>query len=148
MAVHPFAQRRGQIGDGPEIGDVVRAAFADDPAGHAFGKRSDVVPGFLGPRAAPRRRPHHVVVADRVDADFLAAEEPLARVEDGLEHWRRVRDRLADRAQHLRRGLLLLQRLLRLVEEPRVLDRDDRLIGEGAEQLHVDSRRRRRAPCA
>ena len=114
MAVHPIAQRRGQIGDGAEIGNVVRAAFAEDPAGHAFGKRSDILPGFLGPRAAPRDRPHHVVVADRIDAHFLAAEEALAGVEDGVEHRRRIRDGLADRPQHVRRRGLLLQRFVQI----------------------------------
>ena len=105
-------------------------AFADDPAGHAVGERGDISPGFLRPRAAPSRHPHHLVVADRVNAEFLAAEETLARVEDGLEHRRRIRDGFADRAEHLGRGLLLLQRLLRLVEKPRVLDRDQRLVAK------------------
>ncbi len=131
MAVHPFAKSRGQVGECAEIGDVVGAAFPDDPACDAFGERSDVAKGLLGPRAAPSRRPHRLVVANRVNADFLAAKETLARVEDGLEHWRRIRDGFADRAQHLGRGLLLLERLLRFAEQPRVLDRDQRLIAEG-----------------
>ena len=42
--------------------------------------------------------------------------------------------------QHLRSGGLLLQRLvgaLQLVEQPRVLDGDDRLVGEGGHQLDL-----------
>ena len=40
----------------------------------------------------------------------------------------------ADDLQHVGGGGLLLQRLLGLVEQPRVLDRDHRLVGEGLEQ--------------
>ena len=47
-------------------------------------------------------------------------------------------------SQDLGHGRLLLQRLLhlavallQLVEQPRVLDRDDRLVGEGFEQRHL-----------
>ena len=113
MTIHPIAQRRRKIGDGAQVGNVVRTALADDPAGHAVGERGDILPGFLRPRAAPSRHPHHLVVADRVNAEFLAAEETLARVEDGLEHRRRIGDGFADRAEHFGRGLLLLQSLLR-----------------------------------
>ena len=97
----------------------------------ALCERGNVVPDFLGPRTPPRRHAHHLVVADRVDANLVAAEQPLAGVDNFLEHRRRVRHRLADCAQYVRRGLLLLERLLRLVEEARVLDRDQRLITEG-----------------
>ncbi len=48
-----------------------------------------------------------------------------------------VGDRLADDLQYLGRGGLPLQRLLRLVEQPRVLDRDHRLVGEGLQQRHL-----------
>ncbi len=46
----------------------------------------------------------------------------------------RVGHRTADDLQHLGRGRLLLQRLLRLVEQPHVLDRDHGLVGEGLQQ--------------
>ncbi len=42
-----------------------------------------------------------------------------------------VGDRSADHLQHFGGGRLLLQRLLGLVEQPRVLDRDHGLVGEG-----------------
>ena len=45
-----------------------------------------------------------------------------------------VGDRAADDLQHRGRRRLLLERLLGLVEEARVLDRDHRLVGEGAQQ--------------
>ena len=62
------------------------------------------------------------------------------RIEDGLE----IEGRAADHLQHVAgRGLAfeqLLQiarQLAQLGQEPRVLDRDDRLVGEGADQLDL-----------
>ena len=59
---------------------------------------------------------------------------------DRLEHRLHVALRLADHAQDLAGRRLLLQRFgqvavarLQLVEQPRVLDRDHRLVGEGLE---------------
>ncbi len=54
---------------------------------------------------------------------------------DRLEDRRGIGDRAADDAQHLGRRRLLRQRFLRLVEQPRVLDRDHGLVGEGLQQL-------------
>ena len=54
---------------------------------------------------------------------------------DLLEHRRGVGHRAADHAQHLGRRGLLLERLLGLVEQAHVLDRDHRLVGEGLEQV-------------
>ena len=108
----------------------MRASLADDPPGDAFVHGRDVVPDFLGPRATPRRHAHHVVVADRVDADLVGAEQPLAGAEDRLERRRRVGDGFADRAQHVGRGLLLLQRLS-----------SDRVPGVAGHQTHFRGRR-------
>ena len=54
----------------------------------------------------------------------------LTNVKDRLEVGRRARDHPQDLAG---RGLLL-ERLFRLVEQPHVLDRDHRLVGEGLEK--------------
>ena len=75
-----------------------------------------------------------VVVAHQEDALFVAREQALAAFQDLLEHRLAVGDRAADHAQHLGRRRLLLERLLGLVEEARVLDRDHGLVGEGLEQ--------------
>ena len=70
--------------------------------------------------------------------------------QDLVEHRLRVGDRAADHLQDLAGRRLLLERLLRLVEQPHVLDRDHRLVGEGLQQLDLllaerpaDSRGRR-----
>ena len=49
----------------------------------------------------------------------------------------RVGHRAADHLQHLGGGGLLLERLLGLVEQARVLDRDHRLVGEGLQQRQL-----------
>ncbi len=70
-------------------------------------------------------------------AELLAGEQPAAAVEDLVEHRRAIGYRAADDLQHLGGGGLLLQRFLRLVEQPHVLDRDHRLVAEGLQQLEL-----------
>jgi len=87
------------------------------------------------------------MVIDQQHVELVAAEQALAAFEDLLEHRLGVGHRTADHAQDVGSGLLLFQRLLRLVEQPRVLDCDHRLVGEGLEKrvLLVAERRRRDA---
>jgi len=58
-------------------------------------------------------------------------------LEDRLEYRLNVRRRSGNHAQDIGRGRLPFQRFLRLVEQAHVLDRDDRLVGEGAQQRHL-----------
>ncbi len=58
-------------------------------------------------------------------------------LENRVEHRLQVAGRAVDDLQHLGGRGLLFQRLARLGDEPRVLDRDHRLIGEGAHQLDL-----------
>jgi hypothetical protein len=75
----------------------------------------------------------------------FAAEHMLGGFDDSFEHGPRVGRRLADDAQDFRCRGLPLQRLLGLIEQPRVLHRDQPLRGEGlherdllfGERLHV-----------
>ena len=64
---------------------------------------------------------------------------------DRVEHRLGVGHRAADHAQDLGRRRLLLERLLGLVEQAHVLDRDHRLVGEGLQQLDVVRRELLRA---
>ena len=114
---------------------MMHAALADDAAGDAFGHRRNIVTHLGAPFAAPRRHAHHLVRVDGVDAHFMRTEQPLARAEYLLEHRRRVGHRPSDRAEYAGGSLLLLQRLLHLLEQPSILNRDDRLIGEGPHQF-------------
>src|SRR5207237_1890524 len=108
-----------------DIWIVLHGAHPDRAAG---GRRIVRSPGHLMFEriafwSAIRAHPQHPVFADQVDADILAGEQPLAALGDFLEHGGRVGDRATDRGEDIARGPLLLQRLLRLVEQPYVLDR-------------------------
>ena len=62
------------------------------------------------------------------------AESGVADADGFLQHCRKHRLQIARRAaddlEHLRRGRLLLKGLAQLVQQPRILDRDDRLRGK------------------
>ena len=58
-------------------------------------------------------------------------------LQHGLEHRLQFAGRAGDDPQHLGGRRLLLQRFAQLVEQPRVLDGDDGLGGEGFEQLDL-----------
>ena len=84
------------------------------------------------------------IAGGQENADLLALEQPLDAVDNALEHRLGVRHRAADDAQHLRRCGLMLQRFLRLVEQPHVLDRNHGLIGEGQQQVDIAPGKRSR----
>ncbi len=58
-------------------------------------------------------------------------------VEDHFEHRLRIGRRAGNHAQDIGRCRLPLERVLRLIEQPHVLDGDHRLIGESLQQLDV-----------
>ena len=74
------------------------------------------------------------VIVDQQYIKLVAAEQVLAAVEDLVEHRLGIGHRGADHAENLGGGFLLLQRLARLGDEPRVLHRDDRLRREVLQQ--------------
>ena len=61
----------------------------------------------------------------------IALENPHGGEDDALKHRAGIGRRLADDAQDFGRRRLPLERLLRLVEEARILDGDHRLVAEG-----------------
>src|SRR5262245_2724083 len=64
-------------------------------------------------------------------------EQAQGAVGDYFEYGLDVGLRLADDAQDLGGGRLLLQGLFCLVEESDILNRDDRLVGEGSKQRNL-----------
>ena len=89
------------------------------------------------------------------DDDVVRSAEARGALSDRVEHRLGVGGRAADDAQNLRCRRLLLERFLRLVEQPHVLDRDHRLGGERFEELDLfigerrtSSRRMRITPIA
>jgi len=67
----------------------------------------------------------------------LGLAEPSRVRQHRLEHWLEFPGRTRDDLQHLRGRRLLLQRLAQLVEEARVLDGNDSLLSEIADQLDL-----------
>ncbi|HTJ28301.1 MAG TPA: hypothetical protein VMA36_19240, partial [Candidatus Limnocylindria bacterium] len=114
-----------------DVFDVHDAAFEERPAGDRGATHRQLV-DLLARTAGrvARHRPQLVARTRQPDAAELGlAQEPGPlghRVEDGLH----VGRRRADHLEHVGRRGLPLERLLCLVEQSRVLDRDHRLVGE------------------
>ena len=75
---------------------------------------------------------------------LLGLAQPRRGFDEGIEHRLQIEGRAADDLEHVRGRGLLLERLaqlrgprLDLVEQPHVLDRDHRLVGEGGDELDL-----------
>src|SRR5262249_59445987 len=80
------------------------------------------------------------------DQSMGCATEPGGGLNEGVEHGLQIESRAADHLEHVGRGGLLLQRFAQflgtrahLVEQPGVLDRDHRLVGEGPHEADLGS---------
>ena len=93
----------------------------------------------IASNADPRQAPaaHLVIVTNEKYAELLGREQVLAAFEDFLEYRRGIGYRTADYLQHLGRSGLPLQRLLGLVEQAHVLDRDHGLAGKRLQQVDL-----------
>src|SRR5439155_20541970 len=63
--------------------------------------------------------------------------QSCCRFDESVEHHLQIESRAADDLEHVGGRGLLLQRFAKLVEQPCVLDGDDRLLGEVAQQLDL-----------
>ena len=75
---------------------------------------------------------------------YCASQSRVRRFDQRIEHGLQIERRAADDLEHIGGGGLLLQRfgkivgaLAQLVEQPRVLDRDDGLVGEILDELDL-----------
>jgi hypothetical protein len=68
---------------------------------------------------------------------FIGFAKPGSRLNQSLKHRLEIEGRAADDLEHVGRSSLLLQRFSQLVEQARVLDRDDGLVGEVLDQLDL-----------
>src|SRR6516162_757862 len=59
------------------------------------------------------------------------------RLDQRIQHRLKIESRAADDLEHVGGGGLLLQRFAQLIEQPRVLDGDDGLVGEGDQKLDL-----------
>ena len=118
-----------------------RPATVPRPASPGDPRDIDEAPAGGSARAASVAKDMPVANADR-------AAEGAAKFDGGgdqrVEHRLQIESRAADDLQHLGGGGLLLQRFgevagarLHLVEQPHVLDRDHRLVGEGLDDFDL-----------
>ena len=91
-----------------------------------------------GTKMSPR---DHVVTFAESQHHVIDPTNPGDALDDGVKDRLHVRRRAADDAEHFRSRRLMLQRLpqfcialLDFLEQPNVLDGDDRLVGEGFEK--------------
>ena len=91
-----------------------------------------------------RRNEVQGVAVPTIDISKLGVADADGVLQHGCKHRLKIAGRAADDLEHLRRRRLLLQRfgklaraLLLRLEQPRVLDRDHRLVGEGLDQLDL-----------
>ena len=125
------------LGSSRAVGDVDHrlADGARREAGSVRGAAARLPQHLLG---RPPGRACHVPPNRRPVVQTDIARRPASRaLGDDVEYRLHVGGRLADHLQHLRRGRLPRQRLLCLVEQPRVLDRDHGLVGEGLQQCEL-----------
>jgi hypothetical protein len=81
--------------------------------------------------------PVQLALFQRCDRGRTWLEEPCRAVHNRLEYRLHVRRRTGDDLQDIGGGRLSLQRFLGLVEQARILDGDNGLIGEALQQLDV-----------
>jgi hypothetical protein len=128
----PSAIRLG-VPDVQNLANPPGAALADE-------RRSNPMQPLLEPLQVVRSRP-----ITRAESKLLSAlvepevcqlrfAERGRTLENRIEHRLQVRRRAGDDPQDLAGPRLLLQSLLRLVEQPHILDGDDGLVGEDLEQ--------------
>src|SRR5262249_28493474 len=127
-----------------EVGDLYRTRLehrsaSDRPAD----QRERELSVALGDRTVMRDEGQPVAV-DAEDRRVERLTQPGGALRYSVEHRLNVGGRLADHAQDIARGRLLLERdpqlavpSLKLREQPHVLDGDDRLIGKGPKQLNL-----------
>ena len=75
--------------------------------------------------------------AERSPRVAIHRTAPRCRLGQRIEHRLQIEGRAADDLEHVGGGGLLLQRFAQLVEQPRVLDGDDGLVGEVLDQLDL-----------
>ena len=101
------------------------------------GQRSHAHEVDLDPRVAAGRDELGPIAVPQPQMDPLGVTEHARVLGDRIEDRPEVARGLADDPEDLGRRGLTLERLLRLVEEARVLDRDHRLVGERVHQTQL-----------
>ena len=129
-----LAAERELVAGGGEVVHVDHLPVQDGAPGHPAAPersaRSD------RDRAA-MRLDMKLVTFPQQDRGVVGGAQPGRRFHQRVEHRLQIEGRAADHLEHVGGGGLLLQRFAQLVEQPRVLDGDDRLGGEILDQLDL-----------
>ena len=130
----------GVIRVGLDIRNVNKPAFEQGaPGGRATRQRDRTLLHEMHEVirvAIARREPQHVTVRPD-DAGHVRLAQPSGRLDQRVKHRLQIESRAADDLEHVGGRGLLLQRFAQLVEQPRVLDGDDGLLGEVCDQLDL-----------
>src|SRR5262249_7122955 len=133
-------RREGIFGVGPRIVDVDRAAFESGTARGAFAAGPDrmlhhPLPELHGSGVVR----HHAedLTIEAVDESKAGAAKAHRTLGYGLKYRPQIEGRAADHFEQIGGGGLLLQAFAQLVEQARVLDGDDGLIGKIRYQLDL-----------
>jgi hypothetical protein len=135
--------RFGQLvlGISLRIEDLHSRAFKQSSTGHALPPRFKRCAFKLGLAlrgkviVCKRLKEARVVRTSEVSDVCLA--QSGSRLDQSVEYGLEVEGRAADDLEYIGSGGLLLQRFAQLVEQPRVLDGDDGLVGEVREKLDL-----------
>ncbi len=111
-------------------------ALCDRASGYRGGRIGQRFASLELRRAVERRAPHHVAI-ENVDRRRAGLAKPCGALRDRIEHRFHIARRARDNTQDLADRRLLLERLLGLVEQAHVLDRNHRLVGEGLEECEL-----------
>ncbi len=124
-----------------DIGDVDRARLKRRPSGDGLPHQRypvdrPTLPVNCAHGACVGSTLQHIAVNEQHE-HVLGPAEAQRVPRDRIEHWLVRRRRGRDRVENVRGGSLSLEGLLRLVEQPDVLDRDRRLVGERLDKLDL-----------
>src|SRR5262249_25925783 len=127
-----FRSDVGDVCDLPGVSDTV------EDTGRAT-RRNRIALAISGPRLrciVQRDVPEYIAFVEQQVAEAGLADANGV-LKHSLEHWLQFAGRAADDLEHVGGGGLLLQRVPQLVEQARVLDRNDGLGSEVRDQLDV-----------
>ena len=124
------------IAAGGRIGHMDHLLIQDGPPGHpAAPERSHRARAHRN--GAVMRYSAQIIALAQEDDGVVSVAQARRRLDEGVEHRLQIECRAADHLEHIGGGGLLLQRLAKLVEQPRVLDGNDRLVREARDQLNL-----------
>ena len=95
----------------------------------------DIVSRRFGSASARKCAASPAITFDTTGSRIVCARRTAPHLRDRIQHRLNISWRTGDHAKDFARRRLLLQRFLEFVEQPHVLDGDDRLVGEGLKSL-------------